>query len=83
MTLREFVNVANILEPYLCEVFVDEYDERFDDYFPKQVKFNGCDYIQKKTDLVPYMDYEVVNLNQKLPYGELDCQELYLKKVEK
>ena len=80
--LKDFIKVANVIEKYLCRVYVYEYDENFEDYFPKLVKFDGYTEIQDMRALDNFMDYEVVQFNQELHWGELDCQELYLKKVE-
>ena len=91
VTLKNFFDIVGIsfIHTYVCECYVDEWDEDFEEFFPKQIYFeadiiggNPKRYVTDVLrDLTPYMDYEIYKCNQKTEYGEIVEQTIYLKKL--
>ena len=84
MILREFLDLTenSVLCPGLCYVYVEEFNEQFKDYDANLVKFGDREHPNNMEDLNPYLDYEVRKFRQEYMYGEIDCQDLTLRKVE-
>lgn len=90
VTLRKFLEITSkdIIHPYICNVYVDEYDKRFNQYFPELVKFpNGNttsmnEHLCDINNLEPYMDYEIYGFDQEYFYGELDAQCIRLREIK-
>ena len=84
VSLRKFLEITgtDIIETHLCAVYVDTYDELFEEYFPKRMLFGNHDVITDVKELEPYMDYEIRSFDQLMMWGELDEQRIYLRKME-
>lgn len=80
VTLRTFLRITgnSILEPYSANLYVDEWDELFEEWFPKKV-VDGMKYVK---ELDPYLDYEIIVFHQTLNYGEIESQDIYVRKIE-
>ena len=90
VTLRQFLEITgnSLIEPWLCTVYVSEYDENGNLSFPKQIQFPSDKkyeryWLQDIKNLEPYMDYEIYDFEQTLLYGELDQQILWLRQINK
>lgn len=80
ITLRRFLEITgkNIIEPWIANLYVDEWDEDFEEWFSKI----RIECIKNVNELNPYMDYEITAFHQKLCYGEMDRQDIYVRKIE-
>ena len=78
VTLKKFLDIVNkdFIETWLCEIYVDKYDEDFEQYFPIQ----EVDCVKNLNQLEPYMDYEIYGFDQKTEYGEVVRQTIWLRK---
>ena len=80
VTLRTFLGITenSILEPYTANLYVDEWDELFEEWSPKKV-VDGMKYVK---ELDPYLDYEILVFHQTLNYSEIESQDIYVIKIE-
>lgn len=80
VTLSTFLGITGngFLEPYSANLYVDEWDELFEEWFPKKV-VDGMKYVK---ELDPYLDYEIIAFHQTLNYGEIEIQDIYVRKIE-
>lgn len=80
VTLRKFLDIvgSNFIETYIACLYVYEWDELFEEWFPKMVAEN----IKTMEELEPYMDYEIVAFRQGLNYGQVDKQDIYVREIE-
>ena len=80
VTLRKFLDIVgtNFIETYITCLYVYEWDELFEKWFPKQL-LQGFNSIE---ELEPYMDYEIVSFRQWLNYGQVDQQDIYVREIE-
>lgn len=80
VTLRKFLEIVdgNFIEPYLANLYVDEWDELFEEWSPRM----KLETIKGVSELEPYMDYEICNFHQTFRYGELISQDIYVRKIE-
>ena len=80
VTLRKFLDIVgtNFIETYITCLYVYEWDELFEEWFPKQL-LQGFKSIE---ELEPYMDYEIVSFRQWLNYGQVDQQDIYVREIE-
>lgn len=80
VTLRTFLSITGngILEPYTANLYVDEWDELFEEWQPKKV----IDSMKHASELEPYLDYEITYFHQTLNYGEIESQDIYVRKIE-
>ena len=78
VTLEKFLEIVgkSFLETWACEVYIDKYDETFEEYFP-QMEIKRLNDISQ---LEPYMKYEIYKFNQELEWGEIVKQTFYLRK---
>ena len=80
ITLRQFLYIApDVIHPEICRIFFEEEHPNYRKNI-SQLKVNGNEYFGKIEILKPYYDYEVTGFNQDYYNGELDEQQLYLKK---
>ena len=77
VTLEKFLDIVgeSFIETYLCEIYVDEYDEDFEEYFPKK----EVDCVKNLNQLNPYMNYEIYGFDQKVEWGEIVLQTIWLR----
>lgn len=80
VTLRTFLGITGngFLEPYAANLYVDEWDELFEEWQPKKV----IDSMKHVSELEPYLDYEITDFHQELNYGEIESQDIYVRKIE-
>lgn len=80
VTLSTFlgITVNGFLEPYSANLYVDEWDELFEEWQLKKV----IDSMKHASELEPYLDYEITDFHQKLNYGEIESQDIYVRKIE-
>ena len=90
VTLRQFLEITgnSLIEPWLCTVYISEYDEDYKGYFSQSIQFQSNKgykdyYLQDIKNLEPYMDYEIYGFDQEFYYGELDSQVIWLRKINK
>ena len=78
VTLRKFLEITgeDIIQTWLANLYVDEYDELFEEWTPK-IKIQ---YIKNVRELDPYMDYEIYNFEQSVCY-EIESQDIYVRKI--
>ena len=81
VTLRKFLDIVgnDFLEPYAANLYADEWDELFEEWFPRKV----VDSMKYVKELEPYLDYEITAFHQTLNYGEIESQDIYVRKIEK
>ncbi len=81
VTLKKFIEIVgeDFVETYLANLYVDEWDELFEEWSPK-IRIDG---IRNLNELKPYMDYEIYAFHQSVCYGEIDRQDIYIKENEK
>lgn len=80
ITLRQFLEITgkDFIETWLANLYVDEWDGDFQEWFSKiRIK-----QIKNISELNPYMDYEITAFHQTLCYGEIDRQDIYVRKIE-
>lgn len=80
VTLRTFLGITGngILEPYAVNLYVDEWDELFEEWQPKKV----IDSMKHASELDQYLDYEITDFHQELNYCEIESQDIYVRKIE-
>ena len=80
VTLSQFLEITNdgLIETYLASLFVEEWDEDYQQWFAKR-KIDG---IKNIKELEPYMSYEITGFYQGVEYGEIDRQEIYVRKIK-
>lgn len=80
VTLRTFLGITGngFLEPYSANLYVDEWDELFEEWFPRKV-INSMKHVK---ELEPYLDYEIIAFHQTLNYGEIESQDIYVRKIK-
>lgn len=80
VTLRTFLGITGngFLESYTANLYVDEWDELFEEWQPKKV----IDSMKHASELEPYLDYEITDFHQTLNYGEIESQDIYVRKIE-
>lgn len=83
VTLRQFLEITKkVVEPDLCAVYVDVYDEDFEQYFPERVKFGNYDCPGNIKNLNQYLDYEIYGFEQHFQFGELEEQTMWLREIK-
>ena len=80
VTLRKFLGIVgdNFLETYIACLYVEEWDELFEEWFPRKV----VDSMKSMKEIEPYMEYEITVFHQTLNYGEIESQDIYVRKIE-
>ena len=79
ITLRQFLSIApNIIETYLCYVYVYTIDKKWGCEECKQVKT-----VRSINDLDEFLDdYYIEIFDQTVVYGEIESQDIYLRKIK-
>ena len=78
VTLRQFIQIApDLIEPWCCHVLL-EYDHEY--WGTEQKTLLYC--FDKTSELEPYFDYEIINLDQDFSYGELVGQTIKLRAMQ-
>lgn len=80
VTLRKFMDIVgdDFLETYIASLYIEEWDELFQEWFSKRV----IDTMTSIDEIEPYMEYEITAFHQTLNYGEIEEQEIYVRKIE-
>lgn len=79
ITLRQFLGICNkgFIETYIASLYVEEWDDKFMQWFAvRKIK-----HIEHIKELEPYMDYEITSFIQTTCYGEIDIQNIYVRKI--
>ena len=89
VSLRDFMNIVgeSFFLTGLCTVEVETKDEDGDTCF-EETSFSydsgrTGEFVVSVSHLAPFLDYEVVRMEQKYLWGELDKQVLYLREMVK
>ena len=79
VTLKQFLEIVgeDFIETYLANLYIDEWDEDYQEWFSK-IKIEN---IKNISELNPYMDYEINAFHQTVCYGEIDRQDIYVRKI--
>ena len=79
VTLRKFLEIIGInnVKTYFTSLYVDEYDELFEEWYPNLKIAEVIDI----SELEPYMDYEIYAFRQCVNYEVIDTQNIYLRKM--
>lgn len=79
VTLRQFLEICNkgFIETYIANLYVDEWDADFEEWFSRK----KIEHIANIKELEPYMDYEITGFEQRVCYGEIDEQNIYIRKI--
>ena len=79
VTLRQFLEICNkgFIETYIANLYVDEWDVDFEEWFSR-IKIENITSIE---ELEPYMDYEITGFEQTVCYGEIESQNIYVRKI--
>lgn len=80
VTLRKFLDIVgnDFLQTYLTDLYVEEWDELFEDWYSKRLMRD----MKSIEELEPYLEYEITAFHQILNYGEIEVQEIYVRKIE-
>ena len=79
VTLKQFLEICNkgFIETYIANLYVEEWDEDFQEWFARM----KIEHIANIKELEPYMDYEITGFYQGTCYGEVDRQDIYVRKI--
>ena len=79
VTLKQFLEIVgeDFIETYLANLYIDEWDEDYQEWFSR-IKI---EHIKNINELNPYMDYEINAFHQTVDYGEIDRQDIYVRKI--